>query len=105
MHGEGSTSAKEQIMTKLLQDSSNDECKYIVRFLQKTLKTGAAQATVISALARAFVYTPPDDEGVMNVRKKVGDNKFTKLCEEMESSIKQAFSEFPDYASVIQDLL
>ena len=59
MTGEGSTQAKESIMTKLLQDGTNDECKYIVRFLQKTLKTGAAYATVISALARAFVYSPP----------------------------------------------
>ena len=51
MNGEGSTTAKEQIMTKLLQDASNDECKYIVRFLQKTLKTGAAYSTVMTALA------------------------------------------------------
>lgn len=33
MSGEGSTQAKESMMTKLLQDSTNDEAKYIVRFL------------------------------------------------------------------------
>ena len=40
---------------KLLQDANNDEAKYIVRFLQKTLKTGAAEKTVIVALARSIV--------------------------------------------------
>jgi ATP-dependent DNA ligase len=88
MHGEGSTQAKESIMTKLLQDCSNDECKYVVRFLQKTLKTGAAYATVISALARAFAYTPPNRPGVLNMRRKIGDNKFYSFCERMEESIK-----------------
>ena len=47
-------------MVKLLQDGSNDEAKYIVRWLQKNLKTGAAEKTVISALARAIAYTPPN---------------------------------------------
>jgi len=51
---------------KLLQDSSNDEAKYIVRFLQKTLKTGAAEKTVITALARAIVYTPPNKPKILN---------------------------------------
>jgi len=45
---------------RLLQDGDNEEAKYIVRWLQKTLKTGAAEKTMISALARAMVYTPPN---------------------------------------------
>ena len=84
-------------MTKLLQDSTNDEAKYIVRFLQKTLKTGAAYNTVITALARALTYTPPNKPGIINLRMKIGDNKFFALCAETENSIKQAFCEFPDY--------
>lgn len=47
MTGEGSTAAKENIMTALLRDCTNDECKYVVRFLQKTLKTGAAYSLVV----------------------------------------------------------
>jgi len=42
---------------RLLQDGDNEEAKYIVRWLQKNLKTGAAEKTMISALARAVVYT------------------------------------------------
>jgi len=37
-----------------------------VRFLLKTLKTGAAEKTVISALARAIVYTPPNKLNILN---------------------------------------
>ena len=92
-------------MTKLLQDCSNDECKYVVRFLQKTLKTGAAQETVIAALARAFVYTPPNKPGLVNTRKKIGDNKFVVMCKAMEASIKQAFCEHSDYGEVCRQLL
>ena len=45
---------------KLLLDATNEEAKYIVRWLSKTLKTGAAEKTFISALARAIAYTPPN---------------------------------------------
>jgi hypothetical protein len=34
--------------------------------LQKTLKTGAAEKTVITALARAIMYTPPNKKDVVN---------------------------------------
>lgn len=60
---------------------------------------------MISALARAVTYTPPNRTNVVNLRKKVGDNKFFALCAETENSIKQAFCEFPDYGQVIRDLL
>ena len=71
--GENSSGIKEGIIVKLLQDASNDEAKYIIRFLQKTLKTGAAEKTVIVALARAIIYTPPNRPGVLNQKKKLGD--------------------------------
>lgn len=47
-------------MVKLLQEANNEEAKYIVRWLEKNLKTGAAEKTVIAALARAITYTPPN---------------------------------------------
>ena len=74
--GNNSAGIKESIIVKLLQDASNDEAKYIIRFLQKTLKTGAAEKTVLIALARAIVYTPPNKPGVLNQKKKMGDEKF-----------------------------
>lgn len=86
--GNSSASIKEGIIVKLLQDSTNDEAKYIVRFLQKTLKTGAAEKTVITALARAIAYTPPNKPKIINQKKKMGEESFFKLCDEVEHSIK-----------------
>jgi len=59
-----------------------------VRFLQKTLKTGAAENTVITALARSLAYTPPNKPGVINQKKTLGEDEFFKLCDEIEHSIK-----------------
>jgi DNA ligase-1 len=61
--GNSSVQEKENTIVRLLQDGDNDEAKYIVRWLQKNLKTGAAEKTMISALARAIVYTPPNKIG------------------------------------------
>lgn len=65
------------MIVKLLQDGDNEEAKYIVRWLQKNLKTGAAEKTMISALARAVVYTPPNllltNKQVLNAKKTMGE--------------------------------
>lgn len=66
MSGNNSVVERENTIVKLLQDASNDEAKYIVRWLQKNLKTGAAEKTIISALARAIAYTPPNKPRILN---------------------------------------
>ena len=44
-----------------------------------------AEKTVLSALARAIVYTPPHlintEKAVLNNKRKLGENAFTELCE------------------------
>jgi hypothetical protein len=49
-----------------LQEASNEEAKYIVRWLAKNLKTGAAEKTFISALSRAIAYSPPNKPKILN---------------------------------------
>jgi hypothetical protein len=44
-----------------------------VRWLEKNLKTGCAEKTVISALARAIAYCPPGKQQIVNNRKKLGN--------------------------------
>jgi len=66
--GNNSQAEKEGIIVKILHDASNEESKYIVRWLEKNLKTGAAEKTFISALARAFGYSPPN-KNVINIKK------------------------------------
>lgn len=58
--GNNSQQEKENIIVKLLLDATNEESKYVVRWLEKNLKTGAAEKTFISALARAIAYSPPN---------------------------------------------
>jgi len=52
-----------------------------VRWLEKNLKTGAAEKTFISALARAVAYTPPNRKPlVLNMKKVVGEAQFAEKC-------------------------
>ena len=103
--GEGSTKGKIDIMSSLLRECSTEESKYVVRFLQKTLKTGAAYTMVVLALARAVANTPPNKPEILSMRKKLGEHKFMKLVEKMEQSVKQALCEYPDYGEVVRNLL
>lgn len=82
--GNASTIEKENTIVKLLQDSDNNEAKFIVRWLLRQMRTGVAEKTVLSALARAIAYTPPNlmytDGEVLNMKKKIGDSEFAELC-------------------------
>lgn len=54
MKGKSSFTEKERILMKLLFDASNEEIKFIIRSLQKSLKIGASFKTIIAALARCI---------------------------------------------------
>ena len=47
------------------------------------MRTGVAEKTVLSALARAVCYTPPNlmrtPKQVLNMKKKLGETKFNDL--------------------------
>lgn len=103
--GNNSQNEKETIILKLLQDATNEEAKYIVRWLQKNLKTGAAEKTFISALARAVAYTPPNLKGkVLNNKKLLGEQAFADKCAQIEIGIAEAICEFPNYGRIIEVL-
>lgn len=77
-----------------------------MRWLQKNLKTGAAEKTFISALARAIAYTPPDKKGkVINAKKSMGEQQFAEKCALIEYGINEAICEYPDYGKIIETLL
>jgi DNA ligase-1 len=90
----------------MLLDATNEESKYIVRWLEKNLKTGAAEKTFISALARAIAYTPPNRvPALINQRKILGDYQFFDRCSKIEYDINEAICEFPNYGEIINTLL
>ena len=105
LSGQSSAAAKEAVVVKLLQAGTNDEAKFVVRFLLKTMKTGAAEKTVLMALSRAITYTPPNKPTVMNAKKEIGSAAFVERCQLVEHAIKQAVCECPDYALIVKRLL
>ena len=106
MSGNSSVNEKEQTIVKLIQDSGNNEAKFIVRWLLKNLRTGVAEKTVLSALARAICYTPPNllrtPKQVLNMRRKLGDDEFSELCSKVEFNIKEATCECPNFTQIIE---
>jgi len=64
---------------------------------------------MISALARAVVYTPPNtiltNKPVLNSKKDKGEEWFIDECARVEYAIKEAACEFPNYGSIVKSLL
>ncbi|CAD2112652.1 DNA ligase I, putative [Plasmodium vinckei] len=58
--GSNSQQKKREVIKKLLVSAKTSEAKYIVRFLQQRLRIGVNSATVLQALAYAFVLTRPE---------------------------------------------
>ena len=52
--GKGSQEIKLRLLTSLFNDSSPQECKYIIRFALGTLRLGIADITIMDALALAY---------------------------------------------------
>lgn len=79
---------KESILIKLLIDSKGEETKYIIRWINKNLKIGVAEATMQASLARAFTAL----------------NEITDE-ENVEMIIKRCVCEYPNYDKIIDGLL
>ncbi|HEY7228428.1 MAG TPA: ATP-dependent DNA ligase, partial [Nitrososphaeraceae archaeon] len=52
--GKGSQEIKLKLLASLFNDSSPEECKYIIRFALGTLRLGIADSTIMDALALAY---------------------------------------------------
>lgn len=107
--GSASVADKTNSIMKLLMDSKPNETKFLVRWLEGNLKIGAAEKTVVSALARAFTYTPGDLKNfppkILNYKKTKGESAFTQRFNELEETIKEAVCVFPNYNKIIEALL
>lgn len=101
--GQNSTALKEDELVKLLNLADSDEAKYIIRIVQKSLKIGASELTMQSALARAIASTPPKQAGFPPaIIKAKNSEEIEDKCEEI---LKKAINECPDYDKIINALL
>lgn len=59
--GAGAAKQKQSIVEKLLVSAKGEETRYLVRTLCQNLRVGAVRTSILTALARALVLTPPTD--------------------------------------------
>ena len=101
--GTNSNGVKENMLTKLLRLGAPLEGKYVIRFAQKSLKIGASELTMQSALARAIAMTPPQQGAFPPPHLK--SPSFARDEAGVELIIKRAINECPDYDVIIGTLL
>ncbi|KAI0706815.1 hypothetical protein C8T65DRAFT_651542 [Cerioporus squamosus] len=125
--GSGAAKTKQAIVEKLLVAARGEETRFLVRTLGQNLRVGAVR-TVLAALARAMVLTPPpmvtapiaNDSpfrvsaetlaGVkpLNPKKKVADGARDALNEVYlvaESLLKRVYVQHPNYDHIVKALL
>jgi DNA ligase-1 len=57
--GKGTVTQKQALVEKLLVAAKGEETRYLVRTLSQHIRVGAVRTTILAALARALVLTPP----------------------------------------------
>ena len=101
--GGSSVSIREGLLLSLMLNASGEECKYIIRFAQKSLKIGASELTMQVALARAIAMTPPQQaEFPPNILKA---RDFESQEKGLEELIKKAVNQCPDYDIIFSILM
>eukprot|EP00916_Digyalum_oweni_P012203 GHVL01020199.1.p1 GENE.GHVL01020199.1~~GHVL01020199.1.p1 ORF type:complete len:535 (-),score=88.32 GHVL01020199.1:65-1669(-) len=109
--GKDSQSKKRDRIKALLTAAQGTEAKFIVRFLQKKLRIGVSDASVLTALACAFVLTRPAYGGnspIGDVRRsplKMSSHEVDKRLIDLEAALRVAHAECPLYDKLILHLL
>lgn len=126
---------KRDQVKKMLVGAVKNEPKFVIRFLEKNLRTGVKSMSVLSALAFAFILSPPERSEISptfkqtllkcdiskeflthcakikvtpDVRltsKKAATAALEAEMQEMEQAIRQAYSQVPHIGYVIYHLL
>ena len=109
MSGKNVASKKEGLITKLMVSSQGEEAKFLIRSLQGSLRIGLQSKSLIAALARALVLTPPalseSTKPVLDARRALGEKKFAAALEEGIAALKQAYIEVPNLELIIGSIL
>ena len=109
MSGKAVSAKKEGLITKLMVASKGEEAKFLIRSLQGTLRIGLQTKSLIAALARALVLTPPtlqaDAAPVIDARKVQSEKAFQAALETGLAVLKQAYIECPNLDLIIGSIL
>jgi DNA ligase-1 len=108
--GTGSQEIKQRIVERLIRDARGpEEARYLVRTLAQHLRIGAVKATMLTALARAFLLSKPtaasfdiQDTALLSTFSK---EKITEVYARAEETVKSCFAQHPNYATLVPALL
>ncbi|KAI0062904.1 ATP-dependent DNA ligase [Artomyces pyxidatus] len=127
--GQGAVKQKQSIVEKLLVAAKGEEIRFLVRTLSQHIRVGAVRTSILTALARALVLTPPNSdisapsdspyrisEHILSQiqalpagsSKKVVDEAKEKLVATFaaaEGLIKKVFVQHPNYDHIVAALL
>lgn len=110
--GPGSQETKQGVVERLLRDSRDaEESRFIVRTLVQHLRIGSVRATMLVALARAFLYSRPANAGdtfhvhCLNTGTSVTTEQLGNFHLEAEETVKACYARHPNYSDLVQALL
>lgn len=126
--GQGAAKQKQAIVERLLVAAKGEEIRFLARTLSQNLRVGAVRTSILTALARAMVLTPPSHmpattpgtsiyhaspELVSQVNKLDTKKKYVDAAREAidakfvlaESLIKKVFVTHPNYDDIVGALL
>ncbi|KAI5291142.1 hypothetical protein KEM54_006132 [Ascosphaera aggregata] len=108
--GTGSQEMKQSIMEALLRDTRGaEESRYVVRTLAQHLRIGAVKATMLIALARAFLYSKPAGAQFATHSRteltKLKKDELMNFYLRAEEVVKASYARHPNYADLVPALL
>ncbi|PPR05814.1 hypothetical protein CVT26_010094 [Gymnopilus dilepis] len=133
--GQGAAKDKQKIVERLLLAALGEEVRYLTRMLCQNLRVGAVRTSILTALARAFVLTPPPSgnyhaqqsalesdllqtskDTTPEAEEQASPSKRTKKYpaaqqallfsfKEAEALVKQVYVKHPSYDQIIPALL
>ncbi|KAL6310348.1 ATP-dependent DNA ligase [Sparassis latifolia] len=128
--GQGATKQKQSTVEQLLVAAKGEEIRFLVRILSQNLRVGAVRTSILTALARAMVLTPPPGLSVpipsdspfcvspeimlrakattTNAKKKPGDrpeDTLNEFFDRAEGLVKKVYVQHPNYDHIATALL
>eukprot|EP00727_Mastigamoeba_balamuthi_P001338 m51a1_g11200 putative dna ligase 1-like (970) ;mRNA; r:15615-19317 len=108
--GQASRNKKLDLIQRLLVSCRESEAQYLIRTLQGKFRIGCSEKTVLVALARAVVQTPPlahlaGSDPVLDARKTLKAGEFEEAVERTHEAVVKALSEVPSFDEVVPVLV
>lgn len=125
LKGKGVTKQRQNIIEKLLVAAKGEETRFLVRTLCQNLRVGAVRNSILNALARASVLTPPPNCSTSeyhaspqlisdiqpfdnDAKKKAVDSareNLSTIFTQAERRLRMVYVQHPDYGHIIPSLL